>query len=440
MLEPGDVAAKNKAVAGFSPDVVHLFAAAVEAAAIKLGQHDAFVSRAGYHFVRNDDGSWQTNASTYVDYQASFLFNAELIHSEDTYAALETAVLADAGLAAIHTFRSYGPHDTEALKKLGLWELFIRLAADVLPARDLGEEWQSKLNVALEKLKSEFQNSSTQRVRIAPLLNVMLPDGPVSIGSYMLPPATNSELDSLASDLHGVDGAMTLQCVYAMIERRIDTPLDQYFKAWPDGWESDLINLLRLVYDGSFVTLSVREFMDSLYGLGDATGWKRLPTPFMLSGDQCVEVRASDSEKINALWKHFLEMPHDSIKVAWHRFSMAYEREASADSLLDQWIALEPLFGDTQSNEVTFKLSLRLAAWLGDTADERRALFTECKKAYGRRSKLAHGKLDAAQLCSEAVRVRGFLKRSLINILERGGAYDTTALEDVMLDSVSFDK
>jgi hypothetical protein len=58
---------------------------------------------------------------------------------------------------------------------------------------------------------------------------------------------------------------------------------------------------------------------------------------------------------------------------------------------LTQWIAIEALFGAKETNETTFRLSQRLALFLGEDISARREIFGFAKKAYGQRSNVVHG-------------------------------------------------
>ena len=52
------------------------------------------------------------------------------------------------------------------------------------------------------------------------------------------------------------------------------------------------------------------------------------------------------------------------------------------DSLIDYWIGLESLFAPEHSAEISYTLSLRIAAFLGDDANEAVGLLTKMKDSY----------------------------------------------------------
>jgi Apea-like HEPN len=79
-----------------------------------------------------------------------------------------------------------------------------------------------------------------------------------------------------------------------------------------------------------------------------------------------------------------------NILLAFNRLTFGYERLRPEDRLIDFMIGLEALFLDVE-DELSYRLSLRVAALLGDTPEKRERIFTELRRAYGQRSKIAHG-------------------------------------------------
>jgi hypothetical protein len=78
------------------------------------------------------------------------------------------------------------------------------------------------------------------------------------------------------------------------------------------------------------------------------------------------------------------------MRIAGLRFSSSFEKETNQDRLIDYAIALEALF--TKENDaISYRLPLRAAIFLGDTAAERERVFYLAKAAYDLRSSLAHG-------------------------------------------------
>lgn len=80
------------------------------------------------------------------------------------------------------------------------------------------------------------------------------------------------------------------------------------------------------------------------------------------------------------------------IIVAIKRLEYAYARLLPQDKLLDYMIAFEALFlkGD-EEQELSYRLSLRSAYFIGSTTEERKSIFEFIKNAYRVRSKTVHG-------------------------------------------------
>jgi hypothetical protein len=79
------------------------------------------------------------------------------------------------------------------------------------------------------------------------------------------------------------------------------------------------------------------------------------------------------------------------VALASRRFSDARERVRTEDQILDLVIAAEALFGAGETQEVSYKVRLRAAAFLGSDATSRQRVFDEFKAAYDARSLIAHG-------------------------------------------------
>jgi hypothetical protein len=90
------------------------------------------------------------------------------------------------------------------------------------------------------------------------------------------------------------------------------------------------------------------------------------------------------------LWQ-WLDRIGQPVDLAARRFSEARYRLRQEDQLLDLVIAAEALFSAGETQEVSYKVRLRAAAFLGTDASSRRRIFEEFKSAYDIRSAIAHG-------------------------------------------------
>lgn len=85
------------------------------------------------------------------------------------------------------------------------------------------------------------------------------------------------------------------------------------------------------------------------------------------------------------------------------------------------WIVMEAIFGPEDSREMTYRLSLRAAHFLGTSKQERKQLFEQTKAGYGWRSKLVHGaklhKLTPTTSGELMVTLESLVRRALLRIL-----------------------
>ncbi len=80
-----------------------------------------------------------------------------------------------------------------------------------------------------------------------------------------------------------------------------------------------------------------------------------------------------------------------NIMIAFNRLNFGYERLRPEDRLIDFMIGLEALFLFGVRDELRYRLSLRAAALLGDTPENRERVFNDLYNAYDQRSSIAHG-------------------------------------------------
>lgn len=79
------------------------------------------------------------------------------------------------------------------------------------------------------------------------------------------------------------------------------------------------------------------------------------------------------------------------IQLAVDRVNLAAERSNPDDKIIDLMIAAEALFGGSGKTEVTYRLRLRAAKYLGKDLQERKTIVGFLKEAYDRRSSIVHG-------------------------------------------------
>ncbi len=84
------------------------------------------------------------------------------------------------------------------------------------------------------------------------------------------------------------------------------------------------------------------------------------------------------------------------LKRSIRRFASSYTRTALEDRIIDLAIAGEALFlaGDDGNTEITWRLSHRAGAYIGETPTEKLRIFRNLKSFYALRSKVVHGVIE----------------------------------------------
>ncbi len=110
------------------------------------------------------------------------------------------------------------------------------------------------------------------------------------------------------------------------------------------------------------------------------------------SSDETTNIDALDASQITALVDQLESSPNlGRLAVALRRWSSGINKGENEDRLIDMWIALESLFAPDGGSEISYRISLRIAAFLGSTPDERKDVFDIIRHSYAWRSAVVHG-------------------------------------------------
>jgi hypothetical protein len=120
-----------------------------------------------------------------------------------------------------------------------------------------------------------------------------------------------------------------------------------------------------------------------------------------------------------------------ALALARRRFEDSYRRNALVDRLLDYWIGLEALFLKKDA-ELSFRASLRIAQYLGETPDEKLDTYNLARLSYGARSKVAHGDVKVPEEAM-VVATGDLLRRAIRRTIEEGFPPDGDALDRALL-------
>lgn len=111
--------------------------------------------------------------------------------------------------------------------------------------------------------------------------------------------------------------------------------------------------------------------------------------------------------------------------LAFRRWSQATDRLNDVDKLIDYWIGLEALFMPEANAELSFRASLRVAAFLGHSPDQWEKIYRDIRHSYNWRSAVVHGSSSSkAKLNKEeplpavTMKTGGYLRSALLRLLE----------------------
>lgn len=157
----------------------------------------------------------------------------------------------------------------------------------------------------------------------------------------------------------------------------------------------DLITALRLYQKGRIVAglLTSAAFHNSEWSIGGSTIWTSVSNILFFEEEPTYKLRQSELQKFITLFQNIRQWRASGIinnaEIALERFHSSYHDDIE-DRIIDQMIAFESLFL-SDSQELTYKLSLRVAFLLGKTAPKRDKIVKDMKKAYNYRSRIVHG-------------------------------------------------
>jgi len=126
----------------------------------------------------------------------------------------------------------------------------------------------------------------------------------------------------------------------------------------------------------------------------------RIETPVQISPKPAI-VKELGAEALDAIARTFkrlrsynLDQPANSRDLALHRFLLGSTRESPVDALLDYIIALEcfllPSDPATRHADLSYRFRLHGAHYLGNSAQDRRAIWRTLRELYDIRSRLVH--------------------------------------------------
>ena len=205
-----------------------------------------------------------------------------------------------------------------------------------------------------------------------------------------------------------------------------------------------LVDLVRLLTDRNvYVAFMEENFQDESRPLYNQSSQSWGPS-LRLQGSTATIDDSTGTRLIN-LWQLLQSCPNsEKVALAFKRWSDTAERLTDEDKLIDYWVALESLFASDSNQEVKFRASLRIAAFLGSTPDKRKEIYTDMRNSYDWRSAIVHGEFRKPNKIKElnkkcplhqvTEKTRSYLRESILRFLESNEELDPTGIELQLLD------
>jgi len=152
----------------------------------------------------------------------------------------------------------------------------------------------------------------------------------------------------------------------------------------------------------------------------------------IVMGDKCV-LTSEEATELKTLYTKIKQNKHQQFIIASNRLGFGMERRSDEDRLLDNMIGLESLYLPDGNDELTFRLSLRVAFITRQEMAERKHMFEFIRKMYGVRSKIAHGK--KYELTKEDIsQIEEVLRQSLKMYLDKPANFSKQTLDNIYFD------
>jgi hypothetical protein len=103
------------------------------------------------------------------------------------------------------------------------------------------------------------------------------------------------------------------------------------------------------------------------------------------------QIGPNDGEALRPLVAKLSGVSDKRLELALRRFNAAYARKDPADTLIDLWVAFEALVLTDGNAELQYRAALRIARFVGDDKEARKAAFDQARSSYKVRSKVVHG-------------------------------------------------
>ena len=164
----------------------------------------------------------------------------------------------------------------------------------------------------------------------------------------------------------------------------------------------------------NFVLQRQEPWFNNRASIGSLSTWPKTRQQRLMPQYASVLLNSQHITLLQRLWTSSLAIGNNTrFTLALNRFSSSYDEAKIEDKLLDLWIGLETLFSEGINMELKYRISLRIAYFLGKTADTRDKILTRTRESYDCRSSIVHGSQIKGDINAITKQTENYLVASL---------------------------
>lgn len=149
------------------------------------------------------------------------------------------------------------------------------------------------------------------------------------------------------------------------------------------------------------------------------------------------EIAAVEEEDLKKLFTELKSEAFQQLELPIHYFNKSYiEPYTPRDSLVDLVISLESLYLKGESQELGYKLRMRMTILLAEGFEKRKEIVDNVKKVYNLRGQIVHGENNPVIDYKFLFKIREYVRKSLIIFLKNPELINK--LDEIVLNSKSF--